>query len=549
MSFLVGAANRLYMTAARPARDRLARAMADPGVAQRRILQRIVRANQDTSFGRAHDFAGIRTTADFRNRVPVSDASAFADYIRRITCGEPGVLTSEPVRFVEPSGGSSGPSKYLPYTPALLREFSAATLPWVHDLLENRPALRGGRAYWAITPPARRAARTSGGIPIGLEHDSDYFPAFAGLLLDRVLGTPRALARAPGIDACRYLTLRALVALPDLSFVSVWSPSFLTLLADTLDDEFERLLHDIERGTLSVELDSSTRQALERALPPRPRLAAELRRRFGRRPPRDLGSLWPRLALISCWADGHAARSVDAVRSRFPRVEIQPKGLLATEGVISLPLFAAGGAVAAVASHFLEFAPADSPSEALTVDQLDAGATYEVIMTTGGGLYRYRLRDLVRVEGRHLATPILSFLGRTDGSSDLAGEKLTPSFVESALSGALGDCDARVPFAILAPARNGLDGYLLFIETTSPEHADRISAAVERRLRHGYHYALCRDLGQLAPVRAVTVKDGARVYERACVEHGQRAGAVKPAALETRIDWSEVFMTRHAQVA
>lgn len=548
MNLLVSAANRLFMAAARPARIRLERSLRDPGAAQRRILQRIVRANAATAFGREHDFAGIRTTADFRTRVPLRDADAFAGYIRRITCGEAGVLTSERVRFVEPSGGSSGPSKYLPYTAALLREFSAATLPWVYDLLEHRPALRGGRTYWAITPPARDAARTSGGVPVGLEHDSDYFPAFAGLLLDRVLGTPRALARAPGIDACRYLTLRALVALPDLGFVSVWSPSFLTLLAEALDGDFERLLHDIERGTLSVELDSSTRQALERALPPRPRLATELRRRFGRRPPGDLGLLWPRLALISCWADGHAARSISAVRTRFPRVEIQPKGLLATEGVISIPLFAAGGAVAAVTSHFLEFAPADSPNEALTLDQLDTGATYEVIMTTSGGLYRYRLLDLVRVEGHHLATPILSFRGRADGASDLAGEKLTPAFVESALAAALGDCHAGVSFAVLAPARHGPAGYLLFIET-SPEHAERISAALERRLCGGYHYALCRNLGQLAPIRAVAVKNGASVYERACVERGQRAGAVKPAALETRIDWNEEFMTRHAQVA
>lgn len=548
MSVSSALANRLYLAGAMPARARFERAMRDPGAAQAAILDRIVRANADSAFGREHGFGKIRGTADFRERVPIRDAAAFDQYLQRVAEGEPGVLTSAEVRFVEPTSGSSGSTKFVPYTTALLGEFAAATLPWIYDLLRHHPSLRNGGAYWAVTPPARHPAHTAGGVAVGLAHDTDYFPAFARVMLDRALGTPRALALAPDIGTCRYLTLRALLALPDLAFISVWSPTFLTLMAGALDAEFARLVHDLDHGNLSVDLEPATRRELERALPPRPRLATELRRRFGRRAPEDLGQVWPRLTLISCWADGHAARSLAALRQRFPLVAIQPKGLLATEGVVSIPLSAARGSVPAVASHFLEFLPVDSPGGAVTVEGLDEGATYEVVLTTGGGLYRYRLRDVVRVEGRHLAVPVLSFRGRSDRTCDLAGEKLTPAFVEAELAASLRDCAIETRFAMLAPTRGERAGYTLYIETHSP-HAQLVAAALERRLRATHHYALCRGLGQLAPVRAVTVHNGERTYERACIARGQRAGTIKPVALDDRLDWEREFSDRAAQFA
>jgi len=536
------------MAAAFPAAVRLQRALWNPAEAQRVILQRIIRANQSTEFGREHNFQKIRTVAEYRERVPLRDADDFAAYVNRIGSGMPGVLTEAHVRCLEPSGGSSGATKLVPCTSTLLREFSAATLPWTYDLLRHRPALRDGRAYWVVTPPVRRPARTVGGVPLGLDHDSDYFSPLARRLLDRILATPRSLARAPDIATCRYLTLRALLALPDLSLISVWSPGFLTLLADALDGDFERLIHDLANGTLSVELEPELRRELERALPAHPRRAAEIIRRHGRHTPQDLGMLWPRLALISCWTDGHAARSLTALTRRFPRVEVQGKGLLATEGVVSVPLFEAGGAVAAVTSHFLEFLPTDSADHTFTADQLDMNGTYEVVLTTGGGFYRYRLRDVVRVEGRYHATPVLSFVGRADGASDLAGEKLTPAFVESALRKALRECDIETPFAMLAPSWGEPPGYTLYIEAGA-EGADQIAAALERKLRAAHHYSLCRELGQLTAIRGVTVQNGERLYERACLARGQRGGTIKPVALHPGLDWERELCVERALVA
>jgi hypothetical protein len=414
-------------------------------------------------------------------------------------------------------------------------------MPWIFDLLRERPRLRRGRAYWAVTPPGRRPSRTAGGLPVGMEHDSDYFPPLVRAMLDRTLAVPRALARAPDVATCRYLTLRALLALPDLALISVWSPSFLTLLAAALDEHFPALLHELETGDSRLPLPHALRRELASALPARPARAAALRRRFGRRPPEDLGLIWERLALVSCWTDGHARRALDGMRRRFPCVEVQGKGLLATEGVVSVPLFEAEGAVAAVTSHFLEFLPiedgrAADEGRALLVDELEEGRSYEVLLTTSGGLYRYRLRDVVHVERFLERAPVLSFRGRADRGCDLAGEKLTPALVERVLREASALTGVRPAFAMLAPTWGEPPSYALYVDA-GEDAAARLARAVEGRLRAGHHYALCRVLGQLGPVRGVSVPDAERRYERARTTCGQRAGAVKPPVLEPELGW------------
>jgi hypothetical protein len=541
MTFVAALANTVTRLGAVPARVGFWRAMHRPEAAQRAILARILRDSADSDYGRRWGFAAIRSPRQYAEQVPLVDYDTLAPSVDRIAAGERGVLTTARARFMEPTGGSSGTLKLIPYTDALVAEFSAATMAWLYDLLASRPALRGGRAYWAITPPGARPARTAGGVAVGMEHDSDYFPAPLRALLRKALAVPGIVARAPDVATCRYITLRALLAAPDLRLISVWSPSFLTLLASELDVRFDDLLRDLDDGGVRAPVDPALAAAVTQAIPARPTLARALRRQFGRRPPEDLGVLWDKLALVSCWADGHAARALDGLRRRFPRVEIQPKGLLATEGVVSIPLCGHSHPVAAVTAHYLEFIGADT-TRVHGVHELERGQSYEVVLTTGGGLHRYRLRDVVRVEGFVGGTPMLSFQGRADRGSDLAGEKLTPALVERVLVAAMRQCGVHSPFAMLAPRVDPAPRYALFVDAT-PEQASALARAVEEQLLGAHHYALCRALGQLQPVLGVAVRDGERAYEGVCAERGQRAGAIKPPALEPALDWERHFTT------
>lgn len=538
MSVLPLVANLATVAGGFRARARFRHALRDPRAAQLKILLRILRANASSRYGRLHGFDRVANERDYAERVPLVDYETLRPWIDAAARGEAGVLTTAPIRFMEPTGGSSGMLKLVPYTAALLEEFSAATMPWICDLMLQRPSLMRGRAYWSITPPGRHPMQTAGGIPIGASDDAEYFPAPLRALLRKSLAVPAVVSLAPDVATCRYLTLRALLAVPDLALISVWSPSFLTLLADAVDENWLPLLHDLARGGITPPVAPDLRARFSQATPPRPDLARALRRRFGRHAPQDLGLLWRRLALISCWTDSSAARALGGVRSRFPGVEVQGKGLLATEGVVSIP-FGGGAPVAAVASHVLEFLdPRDG--RPYRADQLDVGGTYEVALTTGGGLYRYRLRDLVRVDGRLYRTPRLTFVGRADRASDIAGEKLTAPLVEHALGAAARAAGVRATFAMLAPVWTPTPHYRLYVEAAAPDAAG-LAIALDRELRGAHHYALCRSLGQLGPVRGVSVRDGERTYERACAERGQRAGAIKPPALESTPGWERYF--------
>jgi hypothetical protein len=506
-------ANLGYMAAAAPARWRFERSLRKPAEVQLEVLWRTIRASSETEFGREHGLGEARSLEDWRDRVPLRDFEGFRPYVDRMADGEPNVLTQEPVRFMEPTGGSSGVQKLVPYTRRLLAEFSAATLPWVFDLLSGRPGVRGGRAYWAVSPPMRRVTHTAGGLPVGGD-DGDYFPAVARLLLAQTLALPPSIGAQLEIESWRYTTLKALLGTTDLALVSVWNPSFLTLLADALDEAFPRLLRDLENQTL----------------------ASDLRRRFGARPPEDLGEIWKGLAMISCWTDGHAASALGPMRNRFPHVEVQGKGLLATEGVASFPIIGLPAPVAAVTSHFMEFL--DPAGAAHLVHELEVGRRYEVVLTTGGGFQRYRLHDLVEVVGHRHATPLLRFVGRSDGASDLAGEKLTPILVQAVIERATRELAVASRFTMLAPLPGEPPRYALFSELDDPGRSFELAARVEELLLETHHYRLCRQLGQLAPVRAIPINDGTLRYESVCVEAGQRPGSIKPPSLEASLERS-----------
>lgn len=513
--------NLPWLAANVPGYLRFRRALADPEAAQRALLRRYLQANADTAFGRAHGFSTIRTAEEYRERVPRADWEDVAPWVDRIAAGEPEILTRSPVRTLEPTSGSSAARKLVPYTADLQREIRRAVAPWIVDLYARRPRLVSGTAYWSITPVALEEERPVGPVPVGFEEDSAYLGGFWSRLVDATLAVPGAVRHIRQMDAFRYATLLFLLRRRDLSLISVWHPSFLTLLVGALPGFWESLLRDIEHGT--------------DRLPPRPRRAAELRRLA----PDALTRIWPRLGLISCWGDAHAALSLPELARSFPGVEIQPKGLLATEGFVTIPF--AGRWPIAIRSHFFEFLPEEEGNSRFAWE-LDEGGTYSVVLTTGGGLYRYRLQDRVRVEGFLERTPSLRFLGKEGHVSDLRGEKLHESFVAGALARVFERIGLAPRFAMLAPDEEGPAGYVLYLETECTPPAG-LAERLDEELSANPHYRLCQALGQLAAVRIVLLDKGAfSRYLEHCRRRGQRVGDVKPLALSPLRGWREVFI-------
>jgi hypothetical protein len=538
------AANVLWAGASLRSWQRFRAALRDPAASQQALLEGYLRENADTSLGRAHRFASILSAPDivraYQESVPETDYDRLEPFIARVASGEPDVMTHATVLRLAPSSGSTSAAKLLPQTRPLQNEFSRAVDPWIADLFRRHPTLLFGHAYWSITPAASfdtnvvcGSSRTA--VPIGFDDDAAYLGGLRRWLVRSVLAVPSDVRAVVDPAAFRYVTLLFLVRAGGVRLLSVWHPSFLNQLLDALPEYLDRIIDDIARGTMTPpgELPASVRSSLSRAVAPDPKRAAYLRTAASR----SARAIWPRLALVSCWGDGPARPYAERLARALPGISIQRKGLISTEAIVSIP-FREGYPVA-VASHFFEFV--DRRGRARLTHELEARADYSVIVTTGGGLYRYRLGDRVRVTGFVEATPSIEFIGREDRVSDRFGEKLSDGFV----TGVLEDLFARGPaprFAMLAPEATARGiAYTLLVEPHGPLPV-ALESALERALRRNPHYAWCVDLGQLAPARVVRVGPNAdHAYLMACVARGQCLGDVKPAALRNDSGWERTL--------
>jgi len=79
-------------------------------------------------------------------------------------------------------------------------------------------------------------------------------------------------------------------------------------------------------------------------------------------------------------------------------------------------------------STFYEFIPlhqAETPNpDVLLIDEVKVGEYYEIVMTTGEGLYRYRLGDIITVVEISPEGPVIDVIGRKKMIVNLMGVKL-----------------------------------------------------------------------------------------------------------------------------
>lgn len=495
---------------------RQAAAWADPQTAQTAALHRILQLTAGTAFAAGHGLRPGMSLSDWRQAVPVRDAAGFVPWVDRIIAGEPRVLTNAPVRVLELTGGSSGGRRVVPCTDALLEDFRAPVLAWFGDLLAGCPGIGRGRVYFAVSPALQRSVTSLGGYPVGLPSDLAYFGTEMAAHLAPLLIWHPALTVAAD-DAWAQATAAHLVAAADLSLISVWSPTFLSRLLDVIetDADLPLLLREGGHGLVAC---------------PDRAVALERSRDGGL----DLRRLWPGLALVSAWSDAASDRPARALRARLGGVAFQPKGLLATEGLFTLPVLGLPHPLPALTGCLLEFE--DATGALHLADDLRPGDSYGLVITTGGGLQRYRMGDLVTAMGPPQmptlwphAQPsprlnMLRFAGRMAGC-DLVGEKLDEAFVLSCLDGFPAE-------ALLAPAMGRARGYELWVDARSwPGGPKEYLTLLDTRLRHNPQYDYARRLGQLA---APSLRQGADLlarYTECRLSLGHRLSDIKPPIL------------------
>lgn len=343
--------------------------------------------------------------------------------------------TIEPVRFYETTSGNSEKKKLIPYTSSLLKSFQSLFLMWVDDILSHHD-LKSGKLFISISPKFES---------LGMESDLDYLNPFLQKLLNRFLVVPQNDFVAK--DGKEFFTQVAnrLLAAKDLECISIWSPSYLVSLLEFIKENYK----------------------------------------VG-----SWYSVWPKLKLVSCWVDGSSQEYAAQLKSLFPHAVIQAKGLLATEAPVSMPWIQAMGCVPLWNQVYLEFI--DSNGNIRPLYEMQPMQSGELLVSTKGGLLRYKLSDIVECSYHFKNSPVIKFVRRVGDVSDLVGEKLDSTALMNVCSEYTG-----INWIIVA----NRDHYVFVADhAINPDD-------VEAKLKTIFHYALARELGQLKPVVSVCVND------------------------------------------
>lgn len=492
------------------------RSKGDVRSRQESWLRDCLQRNQFSNYLVNHGVDRQTLPEEFRQRLPLINYDNLVPYIEQIEQGKANVLfDGSPIAF-ERTGGSTGGNKLIPYTTHNLSDFRAAILPWLSEVIEMN-GIESGSAYWAISPATRPLEMTSAGVPVGLP-DGAYLgeavlPTFVALS-----AVPPWVGSIPDVDEWQLATLYCLVCRDDLVLISVWSPTFFLMLLDALDEKFAELGELLRHGGTvyghSLSANGEAAQRFEIFLGSR-----------------DTRVIWPSLRLVSCWADASSRPFFNELKLRLPHAQFQGKGLLATEGVTTVPSLG-GCPVLAVDSGFFEFL--DEQGAAWFAWELLDGKQYEVVMTTSGGLYRYRTGDLVKCEGYADGLPELRFVGRQGLESDLVGEKLTEQFVAACLEDIPG-------FRMLVPHTQAKPKYILVLDSRNNIDAETLAHAVEERLSKNVQYAYARRLGQLDSLSVQLVKNPLCLSLKRMTDKGMRLGDIKIPSLRPETDWMTAF--------
>ena len=511
---------------------------------QKKYLLNLLKKNQDTKFGKSYNFEKIKSIKDFQNNVPIRDYEEINPWISDLINGKQNILTKEEILLFEPTGGTSSGSKLIPYTHSLKMEFQKAINVWLMNIVEHMPEAMEGTNYWSISPVIQQKQKVTGAIPIGFDNDYDYL-GWSKEETDKVFVVPGEISKIRNINNFFYVTALFLLKAKDLSFISIWNPTFLTLLTETIDNNIDSLINDINDGTLSLP-ESEDVSFLAHYLTQDKNRANEITQIFEMNYEEKFIGIWPKLKIISCWADASAKYYINELNGLFKGIFIQAKGLLATEGIITIPLIEAKGAVPAYTSHFFEFLPDNDKTNPKLIHELEKNVEYSVIITTGGGLYRYELKDKIKVTGKFKGLPLIKFIGRNE-TLDFVGEKLDETFVVNSINQLESLFKINYKFLLFAPEiNNKTTNYTLYIECDNINDLTRNEAemALDKILCDNYHYKYAREINQLGRVKIYFIQYGLKKYTERCVSEGQKFGDIKPVVIDKRLDWRDYFFNK-----
>lgn len=452
-------------------------ATQDPVAEQERLLLRLVGHASTTRFGLDHNFAGIRSVADFQERVPLSRYEHLwenywkPDFPKLTNCTWPGTIPY----FAVTSGTTTGITKYIPCSQDVLDKNRNATLDICVHHLRHHPQSRmfGGRNF--MLGGSTRLTELAPGIWNG------DLSGIAG-------------KTAPAWSRPFYFPPRALETIED------WEEKIARMAPASLEANIRSI-----GGTPSWLLLFFDKLASLRP-----------------DAPRNLSAFYPDLELVVHGGVNFAPYR-PIFRGWLENCEAETREVYpASEGFIAVADRGDGEGLRLIVDQglFFEFVPLEDLNEANPrrhwLANAEIGVNYALVLSTCAGLWSYVIGDTVRLIERH--PPRILITGRTSYSLSAFGEHLIGEEIENAISAAAAHFSTGVKDysvgAVFPENDGGVGGHLFIVEFDSePLHGERLERFArivdERLAKDNEDYKVHRsgDYGMSGP-SVIAVRSG-----------------------------------------
>jgi hypothetical protein len=229
-----------------------------------------------------------------------------------------------------------------------------------------------------------------------------------------------------------------------LAFVAAPYTPYLISLAVDLKEQTESLVRDIADGRVCsrLPLTREERERFARLLRPAParaRLLEALASQGGLVP----RTVWPDLGLVFAIHAQTFCLYEPPLHDLYGDKPVWGAPYTASEGILGVAhQVDSYSHLPAVSVGYLEFIPEEEwGSEAspacLSLKELELGRRYEVVLTGRNGLYRYRVGDVIEVDGSMHGVPCFRVVGRRGSMLSVVWERMTEAQILIAFSESL----------------------------------------------------------------------------------------------------------------
>ena len=377
------------------------------------------------------------------------------------------------------TSGTTGEPKFIPLTDEQTEVFMKYESQYMQGILDKYldPSWVEGKFFSLVEgkhttlDSGITAGAASSIIADTLKGDLEPYSSLFNALYT---SPPEAMIPDPDIDT-KYIHLRFAIAERNIVGISSSLYSLIVVFMTYLYDNYELLIDDIEKGTIdsSIVLPDDVRESLLNKIEPMPERAEELREIFknGQDIP-FMPLIWPKLQYVVGIGTGDLACYDRILKERFHGGKIHSiyTGVQSSECLWSVSRGIDDvNSILVPDSSFMEFLDldyGDDFSRCVTIDELEVGKIYQLIVTSLVGFYRYRLSDSVKVTGFYNKTPTIEFMYRVNTTINMAAEKTTEEMLKRAVEETLDEFDLALRDYEVFPDFSAVPGqYVVMIET------------------------------------------------------------------------------------